>query len=56
MSSYSFDITFFIAYSLQDTRNSIIAIVPVGLGGNRGYATGASGGLKPVGRVAVNSF
>ena len=56
MSSYSFDITFFIAYSLQDTKQSIIAIVPVGLGGNWENAAGAADGLKPVGRVAVNSF
>ena len=56
MSSYSFDITFFIAYSLQDTRNSIIAIVPVGLGGNWENAAGAADGLKAVGSLAVNNF
>ena len=34
----------------------IIVVEPVGLVGNRGYAAYAAGGLKAVGRLAVNSF
>ena len=33
-----------------------IVVEPVGLVGNRGNAASAAGGLKAVGRLAVNSF
>ena len=41
---------------LQDRTNVFIAVEPVGLVGNRGYAAVAADGLKAVGSRAVNSF
>ena len=40
----------------QDRTNIVIVVEPVGLVGNREYASLVAAGLKAVGSFAVNSF